>query len=149
MEIDLKSIYKEVYSQLEKDSFDGRIILKLSEWNKIQELLFNNALNRYQKETERTAGKFENNKLELIAWAMGIGGESGEYIDGLKKHLFHGHNLNIESQAKELGDILFYIARSAAALNYSLAEIAEMNIDKLKRRYPDGFDEQKSINRDE
>lgn len=108
-----------------------------------------NALDRYQEATARTAGTFEDEKMELIAWSMGIGGESGEYVDIIKKHVFHGHTLNVTDAAKELGDILFYVARSAAALGYKLSDVAAMNINKLAKRYPDGFDEQKSINREE
>lgn len=107
-----------------------------------------NALDRYQEATARTAGTFESKRDELIAWSMGISGESGEYVDGLKKHLWHQHPLDREAQAKELGDLMFYIARSAAALGYKLSDICAMNIKKLQERYPDGFDPQKSINRE-
>lgn len=103
--------------------------------------------NEYQIATERTAGTFDDKTTELVAWSMGISGEAGEYTDGIKKHAFHGHELDRESQAKELGDIMFYVARSAAALGYDLEDIAGMNIEKLKKRYPNGFSEEASINR--
>lgn len=108
-----------------------------------------NAFDRYQKATERTAGKFEDPKQELVAWSMGIGGEAGEYVDGIKKHVFHDHELDKEAQAKELGDLLFYISRSAASLGYTLSQVASMNIEKLQKRYPDGFDPEKSKNREQ
>lgn len=105
--------------------------------------------NEYQEATNRTAGQFDDKKTALIAWSMGISGESGEYTDGIKKHVFHGHELDTEGQAKELGDILFYVAQSAKELGYTLSEIAAMNIAKLQKRYPDGFSEGKSRNREE
>lgn len=108
-----------------------------------------NALDKYQALTRRTAGEFDNKKMELVAWSMGIGGEAGEYVDGIKKHVFHGHALDEEAQAKELGDILFYVARSAEALGYPLSKVATMNIEKLEKRYPDGFSEERSKNRAE
>lgn len=103
--------------------------------------------NKYQLETRRTAGNFESKTEELIAWSLGIAGESGEFVDSVKKTIFHGHDLNPEEKAKELGDILYYVARAAEVLGYSLEEIAVMNIEKLKKRYPDGFSFEASKNR--
>lgn len=108
-----------------------------------------NAFDRYQEATKRTAGSFENQKMELVAWSMGIGGESGEFVDAIKKHAFHGHELNKEAAAKELGDLMFYIAQAAKALGYPLSKIATMNIEKLQKRYPNGFDPERSKNREE
>lgn len=85
----------------------------------------------------------------LINGLMGLNGEAGEAIDILKKHLFQGHDLDKEHLAKELGDVAWYLAISADALGYSLEEILQMNIDKLKARYPEGFDEDRSVNREE
>jgi NTP pyrophosphatase (non-canonical NTP hydrolase) len=78
---------------------------------------------------------------------MGLNGEAGECIDLIKKHLFQGHTLNEEHIAKELGDIAWYLAISADAIGYDLETIFQMNINKLKDRYPDGFDSELSINR--
>jgi NTP pyrophosphatase (non-canonical NTP hydrolase) len=79
--------------------------------------------------------------------AMGLAGESGEYVDIVKKMLFHDHGLDTVKMALELGDILWYLAYSAHALNLTLSQIADLNIEKLKRRYPDGFSAERSINR--
>lgn len=80
---------------------------------------------------------------------MGLNGEAGEAIDILKKHLFQGHDLDTEHLAKELGDVAWYLAVSAAAIDYSLEDIFRMNIEKLKARYPDNrFDVVRSANRD-
>lgn len=80
---------------------------------------------------------------------MGLCGEAGEAMDILKKFLFQGHSLDKEHLAKELGDVAWYLAVSADALGYTLEDIFQMNINKLKKRYPDGFDAERSINRDE
>ena len=83
----------------------------------------------------------------LINAVMGLCGESGEAIDLVKKHLHQGHALDKEKLAKELGDIAWYLAEAATALDLSLDDIFEQNIAKLKARYPEGFDSQRSINR--
>ena len=80
---------------------------------------------------------------------MGLCGEAGEAIDILKKFLFQGHELDKKHLAKELGDVAWYLAVSADALGFYLEDIFQMNIDKLKARYPDGFDADRSINRAE
>ena len=76
---------------------------------------------------------------------MGLCGESGEAIDIVKKWLAQGHELDKERLAKELGDIAWYLAEAATALDLSLEQILQANIDKLKKRYPNGFDSQRSI----
>lgn len=83
--------------------------------------------------------------VRLIQGVMGLNGEAGECVDILKKHLFQGHDLDKEHIAKELGDVSWYIAVTAAAIGYDLETIFQMNIDKLKERYPDGFDPNCSI----
>lgn len=85
----------------------------------------------------------------LINGLMGLNGEAGEAIDILKKHLFQGHDLDREHLAKELGDVAWYLAVSADALGYTLEQVLQMNIDKLRARYPDGFEAERSQNRSE
>lgn len=80
---------------------------------------------------------------------MGLNGEAGECIDVLKKHLFQDHWFDREHLAKELGDVAWYLAISADAIGYTLEEIFQMNVEKLKSRYPDGFDAEHSIHRRE
>ena len=84
----------------------------------------------------------------LINAVMGLCGESGEAIDIVKKHLHQGHALDREKLIKELGDIAWYLAEAAHALGTDLDAVFEGNIAKLKQRYPDGFDAEKSIHRD-
>ena len=85
----------------------------------------------------------------LINSVMGLCGESGEVIDLVKKHVSHGHPLNREKLIDELGDVAWYLAECATVLDVSLEEILERNIEKLKKRYPEGFSTYRSINREE
>ena len=78
---------------------------------------------------------------------MGLCGESGEAIDIVKKHLAQGHHLDKEHLIKELGDIAWYLAETAYALDVNLEEVFQLNIDKLKKRYPEGFEVKRSLGR--
>ncbi len=104
-------------------------------------------INEYQKLAMVTLNKSLNEKDVLINSVMGLCGESGEVIDIVKKHLAQGHELNKEKMIEELGDVAWYLAEAATALNVSLEEILIKNIEKLKKRYPDGFNKLNSINR--
>jgi NTP pyrophosphatase (non-canonical NTP hydrolase) len=83
----------------------------------------------------------------LINGVMGLCGESGEAIDIVKKHLAQGHPLDKEKLCKELGDVAWYLAETAYALDVPLSQILEKNIQKLRARYPEGFDTEKSLRR--
>lgn len=89
------------------------------------------------------------NAGNLVNGVMGLCGESGEVADLVKKQFFHGHSLDTKEIKKELGDVMWYVAMCCHALNISLDDVMQVNIEKLKRRYPDGFSEQASINRTE
>lgn len=105
-------------------------------------------VNEYQTKALRTLNPELNHKDILINGVMGLCGESGEAIDIVKKHLAQGHALDKEKLAKELGDIAWYLAETAYAIGYDLEEIFQMNINKLEKRYPEGFDSNKSIHRE-
>lgn len=90
-------------------------------------------INEYQKNALRTANKSLSPIQQLENGLMGLNGEAGESIDILKKHLFQGHKLDREHIAKELG--------------YDLETIMQMNVDKLRARYPEGFDTEHSLHR--
>jgi NTP pyrophosphatase (non-canonical NTP hydrolase) len=104
--------------------------------------------NDYQKAALRTASTLEPKDLVLNG-ALGLTGESGEVADHIKKYLFQGHELKKEHLAKELGDICWYIAIMAEGLGYDLESIMQMNIDKLRKRYPNGFEVERSLHREE
>lgn len=97
--------------------------------------------NEYQDQAARTSA------TGLAISGLGIAGEAGEVADMIKKHLGHGHDLDIGALAKELGDVLWYIADLATATGISLGMVAQMNLDKLAVRYPNGFDPERSRNR--
>ena len=101
-------------------------------------------VNEYQNLALRTVNKELSKKDILINGVMGLCGESGEAIDIVKKHLAHGHELDREKLVLELGDVAWYLAETAYALDISLEDVFKLNIEKLKKRYPDGFDKEKS-----
>ena len=103
--------------------------------------------NDYQKGAMATLNPELSKKDVLLNGVMGLCGESGECIDLVKKHLFQGHDLDREKLAKELGDVAWYLAETAYALDLSLEQILRGNLDKLQKRYPKGFDADRSINR--
>ena len=105
-------------------------------------------VNEYQKLAMNTLNPALSKKDVLINGVMGLCGESGEAIDIVKKHLAQGHPLDREKLIKELGDIAWYLAETATALDVTLEEVLEGNIEKLRRRYPEGFDTAHSLHRD-
>ena len=106
-------------------------------------------INDYQKLAMSTLNPELSERDVLINGVMGLCGESGEAIDLVKKWLAQGHELDREKLAKELGDICWYLAETATAIGYDLEDIMAANIEKLKKRYPQGFEAQRSINRTE
>ena len=105
--------------------------------------------NEYQKLAMTTLNPQLTQKDVLINAVMGLCGESGEAIDLVKKHLHQGHELDRKKLIKELGDIAWYLAEAATALDADLDDILAGNIEKLRARYPAGFDTEKSIHRTE
>lgn len=97
-----------------------------------------------------TANKDLNREQLICNALMGMSGECGEVVDLMKKHLFQGHELETPKLMEELGDLLYYATMLSVVL-YGLdaTEIMLMNIDKLKARYPEGFDADKSLHRKE
>ena len=103
--------------------------------------------NEYQKLAMHTApeGMFPDDMA--INAALGLSGECGEFADIVKKYMFQGHPLDAEHAKKELGDILWYIAMACEAFGTSIETVMELNIDKLRARYPEGFDTERSQHR--
>ena len=104
-------------------------------------------VNDYQKEAMTLLNPALTEKDVLMNALMGLCGESGEAIDIVKKWMAHGHELDKEHLAKELGDIAWYLAEAATALDMDLEDILQANIEKLKNRYPEGFSSQRSRTR--
>lgn len=105
-------------------------------------------INEYQRLAMKTLNPELDKKDVLINGVMGLCGESGEAIDIVKKWLAQGHELDREKLAKELGDIAWYLAETAYALEIPLEEVFRGNIEKLVKRYPEGFSAQRSLERE-
>lgn len=93
--------------------------------------------NEYQDLAQKTAKK--DTAVSLFNGPLGLAGEAGEVVDLLKKTLIHGHPLDVALLKEELGDVLWYLAEIAAKAELKLEDIAIANIEKLKKRYPEGF----------
>ncbi len=84
----------------------------------------------------------------MIIWnASGLAGEAGEVAELAKKQIFHQHGIDKDKWKKELGDVLWYVAACASKLGLTMEEIMEHNIEKLKARFPNGFNSTDSKNR--
>ena len=105
--------------------------------------------NEYQRLALRTWHAPDIPYGDMVIGSMGLNGEAGEVIDLVKKFMAQGHELDREHVAEELGDTLYYLAITALSIGKKLDDIMEANIEKLKRRYPSGFDSERSVNRSE
>lgn len=106
-------------------------------------------INDYQQDVLRTAADKTGGLPQWLNGALGLTGEAGEIADMVKKHLFQGHPIDFEHMAKELGDVAWYIALTAHAIGNDLETILQMNVDKRRKRYPNGFEAERSLHREE
>ena len=106
-------------------------------------------VNEYQKAAMATLNPALDKKDVLINSVMGLCGESGEAIDIVKKWLMQGHELDREHLVRELGDVAWYLAEAATALDVPLEAVFQGNLDKLRQRFPNGFDTGASVKRTE
>ena len=83
----------------------------------------------------------------IVMATMGLSGEVGELNDMIKKWIFHQSDMDITHAKKELGDIAWYLACMAESFGWSMDEILQMNVDKLRARYPEGFDIERANHR--
>lgn len=104
---------------------------------------------QYAELAQRTARKNIGLEKRLAIAGLGIAGEAGEVAEIIKKNIGHGHELDVTKLGKELGDVLWYIQEIGHIIGYPLELVAKDNIEKLKKRYPDGFSTEQSVNRDE
>lgn len=106
-------------------------------------------LNEYQHLAQRTSRKDISPDDHLMNGILGLSGEVGECSDLVKKCFYQdGRDIRAALQ-EELGDVLWYVAEVASAMGWTLEDVARGNIDKLRRRYPAGFEREKSLNREE
>lgn len=102
-------------------------------------------INEYQRLAMTTLNPELSRKDVLINSVMGLCGEAGEAIEIVKKWMAQGHELDRQHLSKELGDIAWYLAEAATALDMPLENVFQANLEKLKKRYPNGFDAEKSL----
>lgn len=106
-------------------------------------------LNEYQELAQRTSNRALDTKGHLLNGVLGLAGEAGECADLVKKCYFQDARPIDDALIDELGDVLWYVAETAAARGVTLEEVAKHNVEKLRRRYPEGFDAEKSLHREE
>lgn len=104
--------------------------------------------NEYQKLAARTINRYLST-VDISKHALhGMVGEIGE-IHSIYQKKYQGHIIDGKHLQKELGDLLWFIAEYCTSNGWNLDDIMRMNIDKLKARYPDGFDAAHSLHRKE
>ena len=109
-----------------------------------------NDADAYQQNVLKYAPDHHDYLLNVIYAAMGMCGEAGEVSELIKKYAYHGHTIDTEHLARELGDVLWYVSYMAQLFGYPLGKIMVINQEKLAKRYPDGkFDAERSRNRKE
>lgn len=104
----------------------------------------------YRNEVLRTAGRSLDNSSKNEQYqlgALGLTEESGEVAGLIKKHVHHGKPLDREKLVKELGDVRWYFEYLMISLNITMDEVEQVNIQKLRARYPNGFNTEDSIKR--
>lgn len=104
-------------------------------------------IREYQEESKRTLNKDLEKDQQLANMVIGIMGESGEVADLIKKHLYQGHPLDREKVTEEIGDVMFYLVNLCNILEIDLKTAISRNYYKLLKRYPNGFDVSRSVNR--
>lgn len=105
-------------------------------------------INEYQQLAQRTSNTDLTQGEHLLNGALGLCGEAGEVADLIKKATMQGHVIDRVRVCEELGDVCWYLAETATALGESLESIMTANIAKLRRRYPEGFDAERSKHRE-
>lgn len=103
-------------------------------------------MNQYQALAQRTMNANIDNFDQVSHALHGLSAEVGE-LHSLYQKKYQGHPLEAEHLKKEVGDILWFIAEYCTANGWMLEDIARMNIDKLKARYPEGFNAENSLHR--
>lgn len=108
-------------------------------------------LNRFQQVSCATfkehADIKETHQLQFLDWSLGLSGEVGEVTELVKHHIFHNEDLDKMELAKELGDVLWYVAAMATSAGLNLQDIAELNMAKLQHRHGQSFNAKGSANR--
>lgn len=94
---------------------------------------------KYQELAIRTAKFMATTEFDLIHVALGLGGEAGEFVDAIKKHVIYGKELDEQNLIEEAGDMCWYIALLCHILGIEFEQVLQQNIQKLAKRYPQGY----------
>jgi len=105
-------------------------------------------LEEYEQLAARTVNPSLTRDQRLLDAAAGLAEEAGEVLGLARKHLFMGHEIDVARVTIELGDALWCLTTAANALGVTLEDVAAANIAKLRKRYPDGYSDAKSVGRD-
>ena len=105
-------------------------------------------LKEYQEKSMRTLNNSIKASSQILNMLLGMSGETGEVVDLFKKHLFQGHDLDMDKLKEELGDVMYYIVNLCNLYDIELEDVIEGNHNKLLKRYPEGFSEERSVNRE-
>ena len=132
------------------ESLNDSLMKELARRQGALQQVIDNDVDAYQQNILKYAPDHHDYLLNVIYAAMGMCGEAGEVSELIKKYAYHGHTIDTEHLARELGDVLWYVSYMAHLFGYPLGKIMEMNQEKLAKRYPDGkFDAERSRNRKE
>ncbi len=93
----------------------------------------------YQMMAARTAYSKDGQRIALAIAGLGLAGEAGECVELIKKHLAHGKPLDKEALILELGDVCWYVNAVCMHLGVTFEHVFDKNIEKLQKRYPNGF----------
>lgn len=103
--------------------------------------------NKYQVDAMRTCSIPHEDKQGMLYHAcLGLASEAGE-VTGILQKTYQGHEFDREHMQKELGDCLWMIAEACEALGTTIELVMLKNIEKLRARYPEGFESERSLHR--
>ena len=98
-------------------------------------------LKEYQKFVSKGILEATKEREPVVAFALGLTGETGEVVDDIKKRIFHGRDIPLEHTAEEIGDVMWYVANICNVYGFNLEDILKQNMEKLRKRYPDKYEE--------
>jgi len=104
-------------------------------------------INEYRKQVKRTVNKELGRNDQLYNFLFGLTGEVGELVNYFKKIAYQGHEYMEDYAKEEIGDIFWYLINLCNILEFDVHDVLDGNIDKLKKRYPNGFSVNDSIYR--
>jgi len=156
--------YKETLDDVEYEEYDWNVMVieelidgmqyMIKENLRLREKLQENEnmnFKMYQEMSKRTMPTHEGfshvDRMNKSNYALGLNGEAGELGEIVKKNVHHLHEFNRDKFVSEAGDVLHYLSGLCSMYDVTLEEVATVNIMKLKKRYPNGFNKMDSVNR--